>query len=250
MAGAPLASTSSSRPHRDSATTPVRAIWWVEIVSLGRSARSTTITSCPSARAAARWPNRRPGRPRRRRRSGGGDGTHCPYRTPIATAASMAHRTGSPTTRASHERPLRATAIAAAVTASSGASASVTGTPSTPAPRCWPREPRRPPEPPGPRRLLHRRRQHDVVGDQDHAGAEQIAAQTDGEHDQPGAHAPSRIFDRPRRRPTPTARPATIAAATPRCIGMANAANATTAATPTPLRTAGTPRWGTTSPTR
>ena len=37
MAGAPVASTSSSRPQRDSWTTPPRTREWVDVVSLGQS---------------------------------------------------------------------------------------------------------------------------------------------------------------------------------------------------------------------
>ena len=47
IGGAPLARTSSSRPHRASCTTPPRARAWVDRVSLGRSARSTRATSKP-----------------------------------------------------------------------------------------------------------------------------------------------------------------------------------------------------------
>ena len=47
MGGAPLATTSSSRPQRASWTTPPRAMAWVDSVSLGSSARSTTTTSRP-----------------------------------------------------------------------------------------------------------------------------------------------------------------------------------------------------------
>jgi hypothetical protein len=47
MAGAPLFTTSSRRPQRRSWTTPLRAIEWVDTVSLGNDAWSTTTTSCP-----------------------------------------------------------------------------------------------------------------------------------------------------------------------------------------------------------
>jgi hypothetical protein len=47
MAGVPLSRTSSSRPQRRSWTTPLRAIEWVEIVSLGNDVWSTTTTSWP-----------------------------------------------------------------------------------------------------------------------------------------------------------------------------------------------------------
>ena len=52
-AGAPDASTPSSRPHRWSCTTPLRAIAWVDSVSAGNVARSTSTTSWP-ARASSR----------------------------------------------------------------------------------------------------------------------------------------------------------------------------------------------------
>jgi hypothetical protein len=45
IAGAPLSSTASSSPQRLSWTTPLRAIEWVDSVSLGNDARSTTTTS-------------------------------------------------------------------------------------------------------------------------------------------------------------------------------------------------------------
>ena len=51
-AGAPLASTSSSRPHRDSCTTPPRTRPCVDRVSLGKRDRSTRATSWP-ARASS-----------------------------------------------------------------------------------------------------------------------------------------------------------------------------------------------------
>ena len=50
--GAPLSSTSPSGPHRDSWTTPPRTSEWVEVVSLGSRARSSSRTSWP-ARASS-----------------------------------------------------------------------------------------------------------------------------------------------------------------------------------------------------
>ena len=41
------ARTASSSPQRCSCTTPGRAIWWVDSVSLGKTSRSTSTTSCP-----------------------------------------------------------------------------------------------------------------------------------------------------------------------------------------------------------
>src|SRR5829696_2365996 len=47
ISGAPLSTTASSSPHRASWTRPPRAMAWVESVSLGNVARSTTRTSSP-----------------------------------------------------------------------------------------------------------------------------------------------------------------------------------------------------------
>ena len=63
IAGAPVASTRSSRPQRASWTTPPRAIAWVDRVSLGSCARSSTAASCPraaSSRAVAEPATRAP----------------------------------------------------------------------------------------------------------------------------------------------------------------------------------------------
>src|SRR5262245_3188952 len=52
MGGAPLATTVSRRPQRESWTTPARTRECVEVVSLGKAARSSSTTSWP-ARASS-----------------------------------------------------------------------------------------------------------------------------------------------------------------------------------------------------
>src|SRR5882724_6696146 len=47
MGGHPVAARRSSRPHRDSAPTPRGCTRWVDTVSLGKVARSTTSTRYP-----------------------------------------------------------------------------------------------------------------------------------------------------------------------------------------------------------
>src|SRR5690606_19829569 len=98
------------------------------------------------------------------------------------------------------------------------------------------------------RGVLQLHRHPDAVGRQDHAESEGVAAETGQQDDDPGIHrCASFTEDRAgvARVVSPAAMPATIATATPRCMGAARATTAVTAAVSAARRLAAVASLGT-----